>query len=77
VCAQIDNDNTTGRLTDATRAAIAGSQVTVTQGCVYTVVTRVYTWPPNRTATIRTGPFLGLGGCGILLPVIGSSSRWA
>ena len=77
VCAQIDNGNITGRVTDATRAAIAGFQVTVTEGCAYTVVTRVYTWLPTRPAAIRTSPFLGLGRCGILIAVTGVSRRWA
>ena len=77
VCAQIDNGNITGRVTDPTGVAIAGAQVTVTRVRAYTVVTRVYTWLPIEPVAIRTGPFLGSGRCGILLPVAGSSSRWA
>lgn len=77
VCAQINNGNITGRVTDPTGVAIAGAQVTVTRGCAYTVVTRVYTWLHSRPASNRTGPFLRLETCGILLAVTGSSPRWA
>jgi hypothetical protein len=66
VCAQIDNGNITRRATNPTGAAIAGAQVTVTQGCAYTVVTRVYTWLHSRPASNRTGSLLGLVTGGIL-----------
>ena len=63
MCAQIDNGNIdrsiTGRVTTPKGAAIAGAQVTVTQCCAYTVVTRVYTWLHRRSATNRTGLFSG------------------
>jgi hypothetical protein len=67
VRAQLDNGNITARVTHPKGV----------RDCPYTVVTRVYTWLHSRPAAIRTGPFHGLGRYGILLPVTGSSSRWA
>jgi hypothetical protein len=58
VCAQIDNGNITGRVTDPTGAVIAGAQVIVTQTAMnFETVTQTNEEGIYRAQSLRPGPY--------------------
>ncbi|MCX6626009.1 MAG: carboxypeptidase-like regulatory domain-containing protein, partial [Candidatus Solibacter sp.] len=58
LCAQIDNGNITGRVTDPSGAVIAGAQVTVTQTAMnFEAVAQTNEEGIYRAQSLRPGPY--------------------
>src|SRR5450631_2814588 len=58
LCAQLDNGNITGRVTDPTGAVIAGADVTVTQTAMnFETVAKTNAEGMYRAQSLRPGPY--------------------